>query len=630
MNELQRRIQEAAQRYYTDGSSNITDEEFDDMVSELQSSDPNSKLLRTGWGYNVEKDSTPGNKIHHLYGEVGSLNKFRTWAELSRLLKDTDVIASLKLDGISIVLYYDRGELIHAVTRGDGYVGIDILNKVKIIDSDLLILEDKSFSGAVRGEIIMSNANFAEFSNLHSEAKNPRNTTAGLINSSELSDDLKYLDIVVYRIIGSSKDNYSSYSQILSKLNRLFKNVVQNATIQINESSMISIMNNLKDSWYIKYPADGIVIAHDNIDKDVCTNGYTYSYESQAFKFPAETKITEVEDVEWALSKSKYLIPRIKIKPVQLSGTQVSYATGFNAKYIKDNQIGCHAIVSICKSGEIIPDIQNVLSPGQIDMPKHCPACNVDLEWRGVHLYCPNKHCKDQTIQDLLIWSNTLAPKEGLGDTLRLKFYKGCYGDEVSIDKIMLDKAPTSIDSRFSGTQFNAFLDTLNILHTSRFNIIKALQALNVPRLGAVTCEKLSQHRDIIIKILDVACENRPKWELLNLHTILGEANSQAIIDNIHKFQKLAYIFDRIDWSDDNKIHSNVQVAITGKLSVKRDIFIEELRANGYTVSELSKNTDVLITDDPNSNSSKNIKATKYGIPKMSENEFRDKYLKHN
>lgn len=172
MTELEKKIVDAAQAYYTDGSSELTDEEFDNLVEQLRVENPESPLLKkTGWGYSVGADSTPGMKYKHKYGIAGSLDKCRTWEEVKPIFRNQFVDISLKLDGISVLLYYRDGKLYQALTRGDGEVGIDITDKIKCIKSvpdDI----DSQFTGAIRGEIVMSFDNFEKFKKIHSEAKN--------------------------------------------------------------------------------------------------------------------------------------------------------------------------------------------------------------------------------------------------------------------------------------------------------------------------------------------------------------------------------------------------------------------------------------------------------------------------
>ena len=133
LDDLERKIAEYAEKYYTDGSSPISDDEFDELVETLRRDRPNSKVLKVGWGYCISKHSNKNLKVSHRYAKVGSLDKVRSYSELPKSFKNnqnTIVDASLKLDGLSVVLYYENSSLLQAVTRGDGEVGIDVTDKI--------------------------------------------------------------------------------------------------------------------------------------------------------------------------------------------------------------------------------------------------------------------------------------------------------------------------------------------------------------------------------------------------------------------------------------------------------------------------------------------------------------------
>ena len=181
MNILQKRIQEASQKYYTDGTSNVSDAEFDKMLEQLRKEDPDSPLLGVGHGYDINKDSTVGERVKHKYGVAGSLDKCHSWEEIPKgfISSISDYYqVSLKIDGLSVVLYYREGKLVQALTRGGGEAGIDITPKVALILKENIMLKDETFTGAVRGEIVMSYNAFERYQADHADAKNPRNTAA--------------------------------------------------------------------------------------------------------------------------------------------------------------------------------------------------------------------------------------------------------------------------------------------------------------------------------------------------------------------------------------------------------------------------------------------------------------------
>lgn len=630
-NALEKKIKENAQKYYTDGSQSMTDSEFDSAVSELKKSKPNSELFTTGWGYDPNENNS-GKKFKHRYGLVGSLDKVHNWDELQKDLRDREIIASLKLDGLSVVLYYVDGKLDQALTRGDGKIGIDITDKVLFINSRLKQI-DSTFTGGVRGEILMSNEAFERYAMDHEDAKNPRNTTAGLINAKEISPDLRLLNIVFYKVIGCSDDRFDDYKDMLQYLDsQFFPNVVDYESVSLKEEDIIYKMTYLRISWYGHYPADGIVLARNdlgrltqnetgNLNSDE-TNETIYTFVSQAFKFPAETKQAKVDCVEWSLSKTKYLIPKVKIEPTQLSGTTVQYTAGFNADYIMNSKIGPGAVVEICKSGEIIPDIQSVVKTSdEVKLPTICPFCGEYLEWKGVHLFCPNNDCRHSKMTDLLIWCSKLVPIDGLGDKIREKFFTEIYGEDYcTVDQIMKYSVLTraKVPDIDKGKQYQLFRDSLLALFRNTFNIVTVLEALNIPRLGHETAKKLSKYPDVIKKLA-----NNDENTFINLHSFIGNANADSINEHREKFMRINFLLDRdgIDWNVTES--SNIRVAITGKLSCKRADFEKELESIGISVGSINNETKYLITDDPNSSSEKNRKADKLGIKKITEADFR-------
>lgn len=630
-NALEKKIKENAQKYYTDGSQSMTDAEFDSAVSELKKSKPDSELFTTGWGYNPDENNS-GKKFKHRYGLVGSLDKVHSWDELQKDIRDREIIASLKLDGLSVVLYYVDGKLDQALTRGDGRIGIDITEKVLYINSRLKEI-DPTFTGGVRGEILMSNEAFERYAMDHEDAKNPRNTTAGLINAKEISPDLRHLNIVFYKVIGCNDDKFDDYKDMLHYIDsQFFPNVVDYESVSLSKEDIIYKMNYLRISWYGHYPADGIVLARNDLGRLTSseigkmnsneTNETIYTFVSQAFKFPAETKQAKVDCVEWSLSKTKYLIPKVKIEPTQLSGTTVQYTAGFNAEYIKDNKIGPGAVVEICKSGEIIPDIQSVVKTSdEFKLPTICPFCGEYLEWKGVHLYCPNPDCGHSKMADLLIWCSKLVPIDGLGDKIREKFFIEIYGEEYcTVDQIMKYPVLTraKVPDLEKGKQYQLFRDSLLALFRNKFNIVTVLEALNIPRIGHETAKKLSKYPDVIKKLA-----KNDENTFINLHTFIGNANADSINEHKDKFMRINFILDRdgIDWNVTES--SNIRVAITGKLSCKRADFEKELESIGITVGSINNDTKYLITDDPKSSSEKNKKADKLGIRKITESDFR-------
>jgi len=638
LDELESFIRRMSQKYYTDGSSDISDEEFDKLLERLKVLNPNSELFTVGHGYEVIYDSTPGEKFLHRYGVMGSLDKCRAWSELNNTFKYSYVDCSLKLDGLSVILYYYKNYLVQALTRGDGKVGIDITDKIKKIFPHVIVNTDDPFTGAVRGEIIMSYENFDRYKLSHPEMKNPRNTTAGIINSKDGSG-IEFLTVLVYTIVGDDSDDrslanrkYRTSNQIRHKLVEWFgrDRVVPHSNVfQLDEREFSDKMNVFKTKWYGTYPADGIVITKNDLPYDKC-KPRCIEYDAQAFKFRSEIKMTEVVRVIWNMSKTRYAVPKVQIKPIELAGTTVEYCTGYNAQYIRDNKIGPGATVSVEKRGEIIPNIQTIVYPAkEPSMISQCPECGSKLIWDGVHLRCDNTECANASIQDLLVWINTLVPTDNLGDKLILKFLDDLDLDDLSVESVM--QLTNYLAEDMKSVQWNTFAKMMNTLRFNKdvkFKLVDAIRALNIPRMGSVNALKLAMYPGLVEYLISSAMYDKPVDETTRqtLSSKIGNANAESCIENVNKFKRLDFIYDRIDMGI-GKSTTNGKVAITGKLSVKRSDFEKLLQSKGWTVGDISKDTKYLITDDPNSNSSKNQKADKLGVTKITEKEFRRKFL---
>lgn len=627
---LEKEIQNQAQKYYTDGSNTVSDFEFDRMVEQLKEENPDSEVLKVGWGYDVNKDTTPGQKVKHKYGLVGSLDKIHSYDELSDDFKSAPILyTSLKLDGLSVVLYYKNGKLYDAVTRGDGTTGISIFDKISYINKKYLEIGNHvDFTGAIRGEILMTYNNFEKFKSSNPEAKNSRNATAGLITRKDTYDDLKYLSIIVYNIVGCENPMYNlrHFRDIITYLESWFgsENVVPHSCIDVDDSESFDYcMEEYNKVWYGNYPADGIVI-NLYIDYNVSTKYILYG--SIAYKYPSEVKVSRVTGITWEMSKTHYAIPVVNIEPVELAGTTVKNASGHNAQNIKDNLIGPGAIIEITKANEIIPHIEKVLTPQlSSGMITNCPDCGHELVWNGVHLECINNKCPNAIWQDTLQWINILAPLDNFGDLLKKKYLEK-YLDDLSVESVMSGDILKYIDLPTELKQDELFYTFIKKLYYNTFSLESAIAALNIPRFGDITCRKLAQFPAVVDRIIDCAVSDRDTVELLDLNGYIGDANADSIRNNIWKFTRLNLIKDRIKHA--NKVETKGKVAITGKLSIKRSDFEAELRKFGYEpVTSVNKETLFLITDNPNSSSSKNKQADKFGIVKITEGDFRHMYM---
>lgn len=656
MNKLERELRLAAQLYYQDGSSFLTDEEFDKKAENLKKLDPDNTIFKEpSWGYSVENDSTPGKRCPHRYSRVTGLEKAYQYSDLPKEFRVDMLYDMPKLDGMSIAMYYENSKLVQALTRGNYDEGIDVTDKVRLIVGDHL--KSGTFTGGVRGEIIMSKTSYEAYCIDHPDAKNARNSVAGIINSKDITSDIQYLDVVVYTILadeifkeynstGRSFDNTITFEEAESFLSANYDHVAPSHVLPyLDEPTTIPKCENMFNHYIETYPyeVDGVVVSLPIIKVD--TQGI-FSYQEIAIKFKSEIAVTTVTSVSWQMSKTHYAIPLINVEPVELDGATITKCLGFHAYYIKENDIKPGTVVEIERHGQVIPYVNKIVrnSDGSSAIIEKCPECGQPLEWDGCHLKCNNPYCGNAIIQDLMIWLNNIAPLDNFGDKLRIKFLSMYLGNDLSIESVMESKDLIGMCSLYKemrpsplvSKQLLLFSEMCDKLFTQKIHLVDALRALNIPRLGDKTSDKLANNPELVDKLYnaslsaDLSDENSTvvldRCLIDELRGYIGDANGSSIISHIEKFSRLKYIYPRII-KDTEPVESNGKVAITGKLSVKRSDFERELKFHGWMVGDISKETDFLITDNPNSSSSKNKKADQLGITKITEADFRSKYF---
>ena len=596
-------------------------------MDELRSLKPNSEILKTGWGFEVK-----GNKVKHKYSHIGSLDKSKSYNEFSDIFKNKKVYISPKLDGLSAVCYYEQGKLVKALTRGNGEYGKDITNKLKIIEGTYI--NDSTFTGSVRGELIINNLNWNKIKANHYENLiAPRNYVAGIINRDEIDEDIKYIDFVTYKVLGNENFNhpYEQREDILLWLTNNFKHCVPIYYFEVNTEDIwnewhTEIFNRFKD---LGWELDGLVLTLDDVPYD--SNNKTFVYSEQAFKFASETANTEIEEIEWNLSKNQRLVPVANVKPVQLSGAVIQRATCNNAKQVKDWGLGRGAQIVITRSNEVIPCILSVIEESEEELPTICPICNEPLEWKGVDLVCNNPKCPNVELSDLEQWCIIVGETDGLQWTT-MKEYLDKYNIH-KIEDIYSNKSLVYNDllSRKLSITEEKILQFFNKLYKDAITLDKVLLALNIPRLGDKTCKLLGQNSEAVFAIykysigsvVDTFTDDSLRQILL---PIVKDATTEEIIKNIDKFERISFLYDDKDNTRINVIPSSTEIkyiAVTGSLySMKRKDFEKYIQQYGYRLTSTLSKCQYLITNDPTSNSSKNKEADKYNIPKVTEQEF--------
>lgn len=622
--ELETQIMYYASKYY-EGEPVISDEQFDMLVDRLRILNPNSSVLKTGWGFEVKAD-----KVKHKYSHIGSLDKVKSYEEIPDRFKDRTIFISPKLDGLSAVAYFENGQLVKGITRGNGEYGKDITDKLRIIIGKSI--GDNKFTGAVRGELIISDANWEILQTKYNNLIAPRNFAAGIINRKEIDEDIKYVDLVVYKVVGQeNKDSiFNTRDEMLQWLNLNFEKSVPIYYYPVlNYSSWETYhQSTFNEFRNIGYGLDGLVLDSPNVIYDTSTCGYIF--DEVAFKFQAESTTTVVKSIEWELSRTQRLIPVAVVEPVELSGAIVERATCNNAQWVRDMELGADAEIEICRANEVIPSILSVLQPSMEKLPTRCPVCNSELAWDGVDLKCINSNCPNIKLSDLQQWCENVGETDGLQWTL-MKQYLDFYGvfdiDNLYSKQQYILNDMNSRKLSITELKIKEFFEKLFI---NKIDIEKALIGLNVPRLGVKTSKLLATRRDIIFNLLLISLgqlDIEDEWTKYSLLELVKDATTESIISNINKFSVLHYVYN----NDVNRLMFNVSdansekqyIAVTGALTtMKRKDFEAYISKFNYELTSNLKKCKYLVTNTPNSGSSKNKDAQKYGVKIITENDF--------
>lgn len=610
---LEKMITKYATSYYR-GETEISDEAFDSLVDELRSINPNNELLRTpGWGYDPGKQ-----KVNHWYNlTIGSLNKIKDGIDVvpERFTRSYTRV-SAKLDGISVVSYYVHGKLVQAVTRGDGNEGLDVTSKiVKMLGADSTFRDN--FTGAVRGEVVMPTAIFNDHYNT---SLNPRNIAAGIMNRDD-DTDLNRLRYVVYKVLASDSHKFKSIVDVDLFLSSHFMYHAPYLYYADTGSNFESMYLRYKKD----YPCDGLVFSNmvPVQDEDVVLN-----WDEIAYKFEAESKEVVVKEVKWEASRTGRIVPVIWFNPVGLSGAIVQKCTGFNAQFIKDNSIGVGSKIKVLRSGEVIPTIQSVIEATEADLPTTCPNCGSPLRWSGVDLVCDYEN-ESQLAYHFI---STLAPVDGAGYSLYNSIVDGfeltgIYELGTFLDTLRLNEVDTAVESLvgrnfISGEVTKSKATQVLSLLINPVDPVQFLVACSIPGISAATASAIFNK---IPDFIDKLRTGDPLYD--DLLSIPGIGDT--VVHKLIKYQdRVLYLSNKMQFKEvEIPKESQFKVAITGALSVKRADFDNKLKERGIVQSGNWNEIKYLITNNPDSGSSKMKIAKEKGIEIISEEEFTKMYL---
>ena len=656
--------------YYVEGKPLVSDLEYDrlfDMLKRIEEENPSfvfpdSPTLRVG--SDLTNDFS---EVRHTI-PVLSLDKAYSTSEVlaffeKNIRKEESMlsfVAEEKIDGVSMVLYYENGILVRAVTRGNGEVGNDVTPNIRTIGSVPLSLPEP-LTIAVRGEVFIRKEDFERInSTLEDDEKsaNARNLAAGAIRRQKSGEaKLVPLDIFCYEgFWRDEKKTPEDHLHILAKLKELgfktdpdiayFASTKEKAEEALSSASLAGrcyAFSQMEE--YIKYKTDGrkdlpyeidgLVFKVNELDVRARL-GYTEHHPrwAIAYKFESPEAVSKLLSITCQVGRTGRITPVAELNPVQLGGSTIKRATLHNQEYIDSLELAIGDTVSIVKRGDVIPQVEDVLEKNDLgnttyEIPPRCPSCNTELGKEGAHIFCPNKKCPDQIVGNIAFFSSrTQMDIESLGPkTIRELYEKGML--ESISDIYTADYASLLGQPGFGEKTVSQIISAVEESKKQPFKIV--LSSLGISELGKKSAEMLiSGGFDSFEKL-----ENAKKEDLVKIPGI-GEQMAGKIIsafsdeEFLSLLAKLTAAGLSTSVEDDSAESLKVDDSLSGTLWCVTGSFehfnprskaLDEIeKRGGRTGSSITGKTTHLLAGK--GGGSKREQAEKLGVKVVGEDEF--------
>ncbi len=651
---LRKELEDANYRYYVLNMPTLSDREFDEKMRRLQDlealypdmADKNSPTQHVGSDLSAKSDKG-FEQVAHRYPMLSlansySLDEIQDW--LRKLPADAEIVCELKYDGLSISLWYENGDLVKAVTRGDGQKGDNVIDNIKTIASIPWHVDGVPAHFEMRGEVLMPWASFERLNHEREEQEeplfaNPRNAASGtlkLLDPKEVKR--RELTCYLYYMLGEDLPAQTHYERLETA--RQWGFPVSDAVKVCHSLDEVNDYISYWDTERKNLPVatDGIVLKVNNLQQQQSL-GYTAKTPrwAIAYKFPAERQLTKLRQISYQVGRTGVVTPVANLDPIQLSGTVVQRATLHNEDFIRSLHLREGDMVWVEKGGEIIPKIVSVERENNNEsdaetnytFPRVCPECGTPLvriegeaAWR-----CPNESgCAPQQIGKIVHFVSRKAMNiDGLGEeTIDLFYREGLLHTIADIyslrkeDIARLDGlGDKSADNMLAGIEASKSVPWSRVLF-----------ALGIRMVGETTAKKIAR-RFTSIETLQWATK-----EQLTAIDDVGDQIAENIISYFMDIKNLEIVNRLRDaglqFEDTEAGNGPLSDKLEGKSIVisgtfahhSRDEYKEMIEAHGgKNVGSVSKKTSFILAGD-NMGPEKRKKAESLGVPMISEDEF--------
>ena len=637
--ELIETLNEASAAYYDEASEIMSNYEYDVLYDELESLEKETGYTplnspTKNVGYTVQSELP---KERHR-SRMLSLDKTKSREELAAWLGNHEGLLSWKLDGLTVVLTYEGGELVKAVTRGNGDIGEVITPNARVFVNVPKHIPYKGHA-VIRGEAVITYEEFDRINEAIDDAdakyKNPRNLCSGSVR--QLNSKITAERNVRFYAFTLSEADGVDYEGLRSNQMKWMAeqgfDVVE--YVKVDNKSIFEAIDNYAERVHsFEIPSDGLVLTLEDLEY-AATLGTTAKFprDSLAFKWADQQAETILREIEWSPSRTGLLNPIAIFDPVELEGTTVKRASVHNLNIMETLKLGIGDTITVYKANMIIPQIgDNLTKSGNIELPSHCPVCDGTTEIKLMTgtkvLTCTNPNCLAKQVKRFSLFvSRDALNIEGLSEQTLLKFIGLGYIKSFA-DIFRLENHRDEI-VELDGFGKKSYDKLSSSIEKARHTVpARILVALGIPGVGVTTAAQIAR-----------ACEN--KWakisslsydELIAINGI-GEVMARDYESFFADEHNKSVVLDLVGELDIDESYEKAGEALSGEIFVitgslehykSRTELKKEIEAQGGKVAgSVSKNTSYLVTNNPESGSSKNKAASELGVKIITEDEIR-------
>ena len=660
MKELITILQEASKAYYAQDREIMSNLEYDKLYDELVELEEETGTVLAGSptvtvGYEAVEELPK--ETHE--SPMLSLGKTKDREELKEWLKDKEGLLSWKLDGLTIVLTYENGKLLKAVTRGNGEVGEVVTNNAKTFINLPLSIPYKG-KLILRGEAVITYEDFKKINDEIEEAeakyKNPRNLCSGSVRqlNNEVTKNRR-VRFFAFSLVKAENDELSqseSLQKETSEMNPQFTThesefeFLKAQGFEIVEYKKVTADTILDVIHYFEekiagfeVPSDGLVLTFDDIAYGKSL-GRTAKFprDAIAFKWADEIKETKLVEIEWSPSRTGLINPVAIFEPVELEGTTVSRASVHNISIVRGLKLGIGDTITVYKANMIIPQIaENLTMSDSLEIPEVCPACGGKTEIKQVNevqsLYCTNSDCSAKKIKAFTLFvSRDALNIEGLSEATLEKFIaKGFLHDFTDIFHLNRYEEEIKEMEGFGEKSYKNLIASVE--NARKTTLPKVIYSLGIANIGLANAKMIcKEYQYDLEKMMNAGEEELSQIDGVGA-VIAGtfcdyfrDEKHRELVENLLK--ELTIAVEIIE--EGSQILAGKSFAITGSLEhfENRNQLKEKIESLGGKVTgSVTGKTFALINNDAASNSSKNKKARELGVEIMTEKDFMEKYM---